>query len=222
MSNFYAIIPAAGIGKRFGGSVKKQFLGLGGRSLLEWSVGAFLKTKRFQRIVVCLPVDELVSISGKTDSPEVIYVAGGITRAQSVKKGFEVLKASDEDMILVHDAVRPLVGVDLILRVAVATKERGPTVPVTRLNDTIKEIKEGIVSKTIDRSSLFAVQTPQGFPAGVLKRIYQKLSRDDPCWTDEAMMAEAIGEKVYAVEGERRNIKVTTTEDLRIAECLCE
>ncbi|MBI4412277.1 MAG: 2-C-methyl-D-erythritol 4-phosphate cytidylyltransferase [Deltaproteobacteria bacterium] len=216
--NYFAIIPAAGVGKRFGGSVKKQFLSLNGRSLLHWSVETFLKTRLFHRIVVCLPPDELIQISGKTDSPEVMYVAGGATRAQSVKKGFEALEVLDNDYVMVHDAVRPLVSAELILRVVKETREKGATIPVVPLSDTIKEIKDGIVSKTIDRSSLFAVQTPQGFPVGVLRNIYQRLDVTDPRWTDEAMMVEAIGEKVYAVEGDRRNIKVTTAEDLKVAE----
>ena len=81
---------------------------------------------------------------------------------------------------VVHDAVRPLVSAELILRVVKETREKGATIPVVSLSDTIKEIKEGIVSKTIDRSSLFAVQTPQGFPAGVLKNVYQRLDVTDP------------------------------------------
>ena len=218
MNNFYAIIPAAGMGSRFGGKTKKQFLRLKGKSLLDWTLDCFLKTRIFQRIVVCLPVGELTLIRPPSVGASISYIEGGATRAESVYNGFCHLHLRDDDIVLVHDAVRPLLSSDLIRRVAKEAGEKGSTIPVIPVSDTIKEIKDGVVSKTIDRSRLAAAQTPQGFPAGVLKKVYKKLKLNDPQWTDEAMMVEAIGEKVHAVEGELRNIKVTTAEDLRMAE----
>lgn len=212
MPKYHVIIPAAGSGSRFGGSTKKQFLQIKGRRLFEWTLDVFLKANLFSKIVVCLPASEKLPSSHKIN-----FIEGGQTRAESVYKGFMALCAQDEDKILIHDAVRPCVSIDLILRVVQALEKKQAVIPVLPLSDTVKEISENRVIKTVDRKHLFTVQTPQGFSYELLKKTYEHISVLSDGYTDEAALVEAIGEEVMTVDGEKTNIKVTTPDDLRLA-----
>lgn len=214
--NFYAIIPAAGLSERFGGQ-KKQFVALGGKSLLERVVDVFLKVELFEKIVVCLPKgDQFV----RGTPPSVEFVAGGASRAESVKNGFDHLSPVDDDVVLIHDAARPLIDAELIRKVAEETKTKKAVIPVVSISDTVKEVMDGHVLRTVDRKSLFAVQTPQGFSCALLSKVYKSNPDLGAQTTDEAMLVESLGYKVCVVEGQRTNIKVTTPEDLRLAEIL--
>ncbi len=197
--NFYAIIPAAGEGKRFGG--KKQEAVLKGKTLIDHCEQVFAGTKIFEKIVVV----------GRD-------ISGGKTRAESVFNGFKALALQDDDVVLIHDAARPLVSPALIMKVAEETKKRKAVIPVIAVNDTMKEIRDGVVFRTVNRNSLVSVQTPQGFLAKLLRGAYQSVDLNDARWTDEAAIIESVGQKVHVVEGERRNIKVTTAEDLKLCE----
>lgn len=197
----YAIIPAAGKGERFGG--KKLDVLLRGKSLLDRVQTCLNETGLFSRIVVV----------GK-DLP------GGKTRAESVRNGFQSLEWSDGDIVLIHDAARPLVSVELIQKIARIALEKGAVIPVMPISDTVKEIHEGFVLKTLDRDRLFSVQTPQGFRAEFLARAYKELPWQDRRWTDESSLVEALGVPIHAVEGERENIKITTPFDLKVAEAI--
>ncbi|MBX7148094.1 2-C-methyl-D-erythritol 4-phosphate cytidylyltransferase [bacterium] len=218
MGNTFAIIPAAGSGVRFGASTKKQFLTLRGKTLLEHTLGAFLNANLFTKIIVCLPADELKALSAQTFDPRIVLTQGGATRAESVYKGFIQAGATQDDVVLVHDAVRPLVSTDLIKKVAEATLAKGAVIPALPVSDTIKEVNEEKVGKTIDRRLLQAVQTPQGFKASVLNAVYAKKPNLNTLATDEAFLVEEAGFPVYVVAGEKRNIKVTTPDDLAQAE----
>lgn len=214
----FAILPAAGLGVRFGGSTRKQYLTLEGKSLLRHSVDAFLATGLFKTIVVCLPPDEIDVIAAQGFGDSVKFVAGGATRMQSVHNGFLSLDADDNDFVLVHDAVRPLVEADLIGRVAKALQSFEAVVPAVPLADTIKEISGNQILKTHDRSRLRAIQTPQGFSCGLLKKVYKSLPSLAGVVTDEAMLVEQAGFEVNWIEGNPSNIKVTTPLDLQLAE----
>lgn len=216
---FYAIIPAAGSGSRFGGSTKKQFLTLGGRSLLDCVLSKFIAANIFQQIVVTLPREEMAHfVAGQTS--HITVVEGGESRSESVYKGFCELKAGPQDVVLVHDAARPLVSQNLIERVAEMTGEKGAVVPVIPLRDTVKKVNSGLVEATLDRDTLFRVQTPQGFRYEYLAEAYKKKSVLTEGYTDEAMMIEELGFEVFVTDGEAENIKVTTALDLKIAEAI--
>lgn len=217
---FYAIIPAAGSGDRFGG--KKQFQEIAGVSLLERTIRVFKKSGLFEKIVFCLSPDEIKKWPDRRE--EGIHpVAGGKSRAESVYHGFCFLKSASEDIILVHDAVRPLVSVDLIRKVAERTVEKGAVVPVLPVTDTLKEIIGDKILRTLDRNKVFFAQTPQGFRSEHLAKAYEKALNQDARWTDEAGLLEACGIPVMMVLGEVENIKVTTKFDLKLAEgLLCE
>ncbi|OGP10357.1 MAG: 2-C-methyl-D-erythritol 4-phosphate cytidylyltransferase [Deltaproteobacteria bacterium GWA2_45_12] len=220
MSN-YAIIPAAGLGIRFGGQTRKQFLELKGKPLFQWSVEAFVKTGLFEKIVVCLPAqgrgDPAPTVGVGFPDP-CIFITGGATRAESVKKGFEFLHSQDDDTVLVHDAVRPLVSVDLIKKIVEATKVKWAVVPVVPISDTVKEMDGDKVKKTIPRNQLRLTQTPQGFSCRILSALYKSHPDLGQNSTDEAMMVEGMGTDVFVVEGDPKNIKVTTPDDLKLAE----
>jgi 2-C-methyl-D-erythritol 4-phosphate cytidylyltransferase len=218
-TNIHVIIPAGGSGIRFGGNTKKQFLELGGKSILEQTLNKFINCPQVTQIILALPQDELDG--NKFSDAKVCVVEGGATRAHSVKNAFAALQATDEDVVLIHDAVRPLLTQELILKIAQATLEKKVVVPAVNISDTVKQVDEkGEIIKTLDRDYLYGAQTPQGMMYRVLKSAYEKVDLDTGNFTDEAMMCEAAGEKVFIVEGERHNIKITTPFDLDVAKLL--
>ncbi len=210
--SFFAIIPAAGIGARFGS--KKQFLELKGQSPLQRTVATFQQTGLFKNIVVVLSPDEMERDLGvATDR-----CAGGTSRAESVKKGFEFLKPMVGDIVVIHDAVRCLIKSDLIQRVCDAALLHKAVIPVVKVSDTIKEVLEGRVVKTHNREHLRAVQTPQAFSCELMSRMYKTLALTDlERLTDESSGIEQLGETVYVVDGDLINIKITTPEDVAAA-----
>lgn len=216
----YVLIPAGGAGARFGGIVKKQFLTIGGLSLLDHCLAVFDAHNRVNKIVVALPEDELTAREDFVFR-KVVRVAGGNSRAESVKKAFETLgELPDDAIILVHDAVRPLLSKGLIDRVIAGVEEYGAALPVVALSDTIKRVAGGRVIETVDRDLLRAAQTPQGGRFGIFCQAYERCHGELTRITDEAMLFESVGQAVMTVEGERCNIKVTTPFDLELAEIL--
>ncbi|OGQ07176.1 MAG: hypothetical protein A3G32_04175 [Deltaproteobacteria bacterium RIFCSPLOWO2_12_FULL_40_28] len=210
--SFYAVIPAGGKGLRLGG-IKKQFVKVGGKTILERVVETFLETSFFEKIIVCLPAENL-NHSISSLHPSINVVAGGALRSYSVFNGVQALNLKDDDLVLIHDAARPLVSRELIERVLHALKKNEVVVPVVALADTIKEVEENKVIKTLDRSRLVGTQTPQGFQGHVLKKIYQKKEDLSDQITDEAFLAEKKGFAIYTVAGDNINLKITTEADL--------
>ena len=221
----WAVIVAAGSGTRLGADVPKAFVGLGGRALLARAVELFEEHDAIDRMVVVVPAgweepatllaDQLVA--GKVAA----VVTGGATRAESVALGLAELPP-DADVVLVHDAARPLATPALVDRVLAALREADGAVPGLPPADTIKRVKDGVVSETLDRSSLTAVQTPQAFRGEAIRRAYDRPPGQLAAATDCASLLEAAGLTVAVVEGERRNIKVTEREDLAYATWLLE
>ncbi len=220
MSRASAIVVAAGAGKRFG--EMKQFAYLRGKPVLEWTLEAFEAHAEVDAVVLVLP-DERDLKHYRMRYPKIVdIVRGGDRRQDSVWQGFRLLDAAAPEVILVHDGARPLVGAGLISRVIAAARAEGAAVPVLPLEDTVKEVREGRVVRTIDRSSLFRTQTPQGFLYAVLKKAMDQARRDRFYGTDEATLAERAGIPVSVVDGDPRNIKITTPADLEIAEALLD
>jgi 2-C-methyl-D-erythritol 4-phosphate cytidylyltransferase len=212
-----AIIVAGGTGKRMGGSIPKQFLMLKGRPLLCWTIEAFHRFDAAMTIVLVLPEGQIpvwktLCLGHGFHVPHEV-VAGGAERFHSVRNGLAAVK--DVEVVAVHDGVRPCVSAALIERCFAAAQEHGASVPVVAISSSVREI-DGESSRAIDRSKLRAVQTPQCFRVDVLRRAFELPY--DTAFTDEATLVERIGQKVFLVEGEEGNIKVTTPLDLKVAE----
>ncbi len=220
MSEVYAIIVAAGEGKRFGFS--KQFALLRGKSVLDRCLEKFEAHKKVEAIVLVLRDETQKNNYFKRYRKIVAVVRGGKRRQDSVLSGFHQIDQEKAEIVLVHDGVRSLVSEGLIDRVIEATLKRGAAVPAIPVEDTIKIVEGEEVSRTLDRAKLFRVQTPQGFFYPILKTALDRAREENFYGTDEASLVERIGKKVSIVKGDPRNIKITSPEDLRIAEALLE
>jgi 2-C-methyl-D-erythritol 4-phosphate cytidylyltransferase len=202
------IIPAGGSGGRLGADRPKAFVVLAGRPLLEWSLEALYPV--CDRVVVAVP-------PGYERAPE--RVAGGPSRSESVRNA---LRAAPEARVaVVHDAARPLVTRELVERCLDALEGADGAIAAAPLTDTVKEAgRDGMVLRTLDRSSLWAVQTPQVFDAATLRRALEVAEEALRAATDDAMLVERAGGAVRLVEAPRENLKVTTALDLTVAEAL--
>ena len=208
-----ALLVAAGRGERLGTGGPKAFVMLGGRPMLQWSVDALSAVDEVERIVVALP-------PGVDAPPGTIGVPGGAARSQSVRAALR--EAGDAEVVLVHDAARPMVTPELIrdCLAALATHGCDAAIAATPVTDTIKESRGEEVVRTLDRSCLWAVQTPQVFTRQALERALDCADEDLAAATDDASLVESGGGTVRLVRAPRENMKVTTPLDLRVAELL--
>jgi 2-C-methyl-D-erythritol 4-phosphate cytidylyltransferase len=201
----WCIVVAAGSGSRFGGDVPKQYEQLGDRRVLDWSLATAGAT--CDGVVLVVPPDRVEQPEPAAD----VVVAGGATRSASVRAGLAAVPSPDADVILVHDAARPLASPDLFRRVIGAVRDGADgAIPSIAVADTLKRVEGNLVVGTVDRADVVAVQTPQGFAAAVLRRAHA--SGDDA--TDDAGLVERDGGRVVAVVGEESNRKLTTPADL--------
>src|SRR4051812_31925285 len=207
------IVAAAGRGERLRAGAPKALVRVGGMTLLQHAVSA-VETADVDLVVVTAPSDRVSEFTALVPTAHV--VAGGETRQDSVRLALAALPG-EVDVVLVHDAARALVPADMVTRVLAAVRAGADAVvPVLPLPDTVKEVGAGgVVLRTIDRSSLRAVQTPQGFRRDVLERAHASGGTDA---TDDASLVEAIGVIVTTVEGSAEALKVTTQFDLAVAE----
>jgi 2-C-methyl-D-erythritol 4-phosphate cytidylyltransferase len=220
MTGTSAIIVAAGAGKRFG--EMKQFAYLRAKPVLEWTLETFEAHAEVDAVVLVLPDEQDLKHYRMRYAKIVDIVRGGDRRQDSVWQGFRIIGAAAPEIVLVHDGARPLVSADLISRVIAAARSDGAAVPVLPVEETIKEVRDGRVAGTLDRTLLVRAQTPQGFRYDVLKRALEAARRDRFSGTDEAALAERIGIPVTALPGDPRNIKITTPVDIPIAEALLD
>lgn len=217
----YAIIVAGGSGSRMGSAVPKQFLELNGKPVLYWSMRAFLKAMPGICIVLVLPEASLEQGAGIRQlfpgETSITIVPGGATRFASVAAG--LAKVPPEAVVFVHDGARPLLSGPLIHRCYNGARQQGSAVPVIAVADSIRQVV-GDSSRAIMRENLRSVQTPQTFYARALQEAF--LQPFNPNFTDEASVMEWAGRKLHLVEGDRSNLKITTAEDLVIAEALIQ
>lgn len=222
MRRIAVIIPAGGAGVRMGG-VSKPLLDLSGQSLLQRSVQPFLDRADVHWIVVALP-SELAAAPPHWLMGErrVDVVAGGLERGDSVRNALAAVPM-EADIVLVHDAARPLVSAAVIERCIAAAAGGRSAIAAVPVVDTIKEVDEGgRVVSTPDRRTLWAAQTPQAFPAEVLRNAHARAAADRLSTTDDAALVARYGGTVVVVEGAAENLKVTTPADLAVAEVLLE
>ena len=215
-----AIIVAAGEGKRFGAA--KPFALLKGKTILDWSLEKFEEHEAIDSIILVLGRDRSGDKYLNRYKKIAAIARGGEKRQNSVYSGLSCVDTQETEIILVHDGARPLVGKDLIGRIVDASREKGAVIPVVPLEDTIKRVEEQKVLRTEERRQLFRVQTPQGFSFSLLKEAFVHAMEDHFYGTDEAVLVERLGKDVFVIPGDQRNMKITTTEDLKIAEALIE
>lgn len=219
-----AIIAAAGAGTRMASDRPKQFLLLAGMPIIFHTLKPFEQCDSIHEVIVVLPAEEsagFLSLAGKYGVRKVARVVpGGATRADSVKRGLMSIRSATAEIVAVHDGVRPFVTVEEIDATITAARVDGAAILAAPLTDTIKQVSDRRVVKTLDRVGLRRALTPQCFRYELLRDAYQRADVSDPSLTDESALVEQLGHAVGIVEGSARNIKITTIEDLAIAETI--
>jgi len=217
-----AVIVAAGTASRMGG-IDKVMVSLGGEPMVVKTVRAFQECDAIGEIVVVTRQDLIVPVMSLCkDFPKVTaVVAGGEDRPESVSRGLNALSAKVK-LAAIHDGARPLVTWQVIDRVVRAANSYGAAAPAVAAKDTMKLVQGGIVKETPERKHLYAVQTPQVFDVDLLRGALEKAKEDEAAVTDDCSAVERLGMSVKIVEGDERNIEVTTPMDLKIAQLLME
>ncbi|MHC4439639.1 MAG: 2-C-methyl-D-erythritol 4-phosphate cytidylyltransferase [Planctomycetota bacterium] len=222
--NVAAIICAAGASSRFGGKRKKAFVDVAGRAVFLRSVELFSNRDDVKQIMLGIaPEDEeLVSVKWGPNLKffGVSIFLGGAERFDTVSKGMELIK-DDIDLIAVHDACRCCVTEGIIDSTIAAAAKSGAALPVCPVTATIKQVKDNIITQTVDRTGLYEAQTPQIFSASLLKKAYENLENlDKSTISDDTQLIEALGHKVTIVETDSSNIKITRPSDIPVAEAI--
>jgi len=234
-----AIVPAAGTGKRFGHGKNKPFQTLGGKPLIIWSLETLQSVHEIEEIIPVVKLEDMEQGQKVFEEYGLLKIKriapGGKERQDSVYTGLKLIDDTD-CLVLIHDGVRPLIEKELIEK-AIQELLTPPSPSLAKggeggfygfdgvilgvpVKDTIKEAEDGIVKKTLRRGSLWAVQTPQVFSYDSISKAYEMAMKEGYYSTDDAALMERYGGKVRVIMGSYRNIKITTPEDLKIAECL--
>jgi 2-C-methyl-D-erythritol 4-phosphate cytidylyltransferase len=222
--NVAAIICAAGPGKRFGGKRKKQFVDVAGRAVFLRSVELFSNRNDVKQILLGIPKEdeEIVSVKWGANLKffSVKLYFGGPSRCDTINIGLNLIK-ENIDLIAVHDACRCCVTEQMTDQVIAAAAKTGAAILACPVSATIKQVEDGLIVKTIDRANLYEAQTPQVFRTALLKKAYENLANlDKTAISDDAMLIEALGEKVAIVESDSSNIKITRPSDIAVAEAI--
>jgi 2-C-methyl-D-erythritol 4-phosphate cytidylyltransferase len=222
--NVAAIICAAGASSRFGGKRKKAFVDVAGRAVFLRSVELFSNRDDVKQVLLGIaPEDEeLVSVKWGPNLKffDVSIFLGGAERFDTVKKGIELIN-DDIDLIAVHDACRCCVTEEIIDSTITAAARSGAALPVCPITATVKQVKDSIITQTVDRTGLYEAQTPQIFSVSLLKKAYENLENlDKSKISDDSQLVEALGHKVTIVETDSSNIKITHQSDIAVAEAI--
>jgi len=220
-----AIIVAAGSGKRMGHSTKKQFLSIGSKPILAYTLDVFDSIDRVDRIILVIPrgwkrycQKEVIEKYGYRREIEII--SGGARRQDSVACGL-ALVSSDYEIVIIHDGVRPFVTRRMVVESIAKARKFGACVVAVPVSDTVKMVNSrGVIDRTLPREYLWRVQTPQTFRLSVIKKAYAKALKDKFYGTDDAQLVERMNKPVKVISGDYRNIKITTKEDLILAKTL--
>lgn len=218
-----AIILAGGKGKRMGANISKQYIELKGKPILYYTIKRFFDSKDIDKIILVLPKDEIdyckEEVLDKYSLHVDLIVEGGKERQDSVMNALNEL--IDDEIVLIHDGARPFVSQRIIDEGIKYARLYGASAPGVMPKDTIKiKSDNNFASSTPDRNTLVAIQTPQVFKLSIIKECHKRVKEEDIKVTDDTMVVEAYGNKVYLYEGDYTNIKVTTPEDLILAEKL--
>ncbi|MGB0888274.1 MAG: 2-C-methyl-D-erythritol 4-phosphate cytidylyltransferase [Vicingaceae bacterium] len=216
----YAIIVAGGKGERMGAKMPKQFLELAGKPILMHTLEKFRATDPSIEIILALPENQIefwerLFHEYKLPKPRHTIVKGGKTRFHSVKNALKLVK--QQGVVAIHDGVRPLVSSETIKRCFADAEEKGNAIPVVEVVDSLRHYsKQEKTNEAVSRSCYKIVQTPQCFKSELILKAYEQAF--DKLFTDDATVVEKLGETINLVKGNRTNIKITTVEDLKIAE----
>ncbi|MDW3095191.1 MAG: 2-C-methyl-D-erythritol 4-phosphate cytidylyltransferase [Gammaproteobacteria bacterium] len=223
----WAVIPAAGIGERVGSSLPKQYLKIAGKTILEHAISPFIKNSCIAGITIALNQQDVHfdELNIKTRSQKIHTVIGGATRAHSVLNALNSFEAQldKDDFVLVHDAARPCLTMsDLEKLIGVCIQHDVGGIVGSPMPDTIKQVEKGNIENTLDRENIWRAYTPQMFKFEVLRSAILKAFADNVRITDEANALEYVGYKPCMVEGDSQNLKITTAEDVSIAEMILQ
>jgi 2-C-methyl-D-erythritol 4-phosphate cytidylyltransferase len=203
-----------------GSEIPKQYMTIAGKTILETTLYKFDRDKLIDEIILVVNREDIdyvrEDIACNYEKVKIV-LKGGKTRTESVYEGIKRLSENCK-VVLIHDGVRPFISYRLINTCVEKAYRHKACVPVIDVIDTIKEVRNGYVEKTLERAMLKAVQTPQAFDTDLIRNCYEKAINEDVNFTDDASIVEYYGYKVKTVEGLSRNIKITTPLDLRIAE----
>lgn len=216
---FHLIIPAAGNGTRMGGGTPKQYRLLAGKPVLRHILEKFIGFPGLQSIRVMIdPAHHALYHAAVNGLSQITVLSGGKTRKESVFRAInEIPETLDEEYVLVHDAARPLISPQAIHSLLDSLKTCPAATLATPISDTIRSEN----GAAVDRNGLWAIQTPQGFRVGLLRMAHRRLADEDG-YTDDAGMVEAVGQRVALVPGHRSNLKITTEDDMTMAQLLIE
>jgi 2-C-methyl-D-erythritol 4-phosphate cytidylyltransferase len=221
-----AIVVAAGAGRRIGGDPPKTYLPIAGRPLVLRTLDRLFSSQTIEEVVLVVASDEIERCGAllRADSAlrdrSYLLQTGGATRQESSKRGLEKI-ATDADIVLIHDGARPFVSAELIDRCAKVAADQGAVVVGLPVRDTIKVVtKDRWVESTPDRSSLWEIQTPQAFHKDIIVAAHDWAMRNGVEATDDALVVERMGRRVFVIDGEWTNLKITVPEDVWLAETL--
>ncbi len=220
-----AIIVAAGSGKRMGRSTKKQFLSIGSKPILAYTLDVFDSINRVDRIILVIPRGwkrycQKEIIEKYRYRKEIEIISGGARRQDSVACGL-ALVSSDYEIVIIHDGVRPFVTRRMVIESIARARKFGACVVAVPVSDTVKMVNSrGVIERTLPRECLWRVQTPQTFRLSLIKKAYAKALKDRFYGTDDAQLVERMNKPVKVISGDYRNIKITTKEDLILTETL--
>lgn len=225
------LIPAAGMGRRMGASVNKQYLALAGKPILAHTLALFDRHPQVEHIYPILPADEIDYCQQQIIAPQGFskirrLVSGGAERQDSVRNGLRTLAADGlaqpERIILIHDGARPLFNPQLLPQLIEMIAAEGACIVGVPVKDTIKEVDEGFIYTSPQRQRLWQAQTPQGFRYQLLADAFARADAEQFLGTDDASLLEHCEIPVAMLPGDYRNIKITTPEDLLIATALLD
>ena len=220
-----AIVPAAGTGNRMGGERSKQYLTLAGMPILVHTLKVFDECPLVDGLLVVVPPQDIEFVRDTVLAPWRLkkvagVIAGGKERQDSVRAGVEALDR-ETDLVIVHDAVRPFITIELISQCIRAAREEGAITVGVPAKDTVKEVTpDGRVLRTCDRSLMWLTQTPQAFRRNIIENAHRAAVRDGFRGTDDTSLVERLGIAVRMIRGEYSNIKITTPDDLILAETM--
>ena len=224
MSEIGVLIAAAGRGSRMGKKINKQFLNILGKPIIYHTIMSFLDWQRDFELNIVLHPDEIDYFKKNVaplfldyPKPEFNLTAGGESRKESVNNGLKNF-SKKVDYVIIHDGARPLLRKELIEKTYQAVKKHNAVSCGVKVKDTIKVVENSFSKKTLDRKSLRAIQTPQAFSLDLIKKAHSSYQQEKA--VDDASLVEKIGEKVYIVDGDYDNFKITTPEDLKPAEII--
>ncbi|MDJ1504942.1 2-C-methyl-D-erythritol 4-phosphate cytidylyltransferase [Xanthocytophaga agilis] len=215
----YVIIVAGGSGSRMRSDIPKQFLEVRGLPILMHTIRRFYEYSQHIQIVLALPVEQIATWENLREkyafTIDAKIVTGGKTRFQSVKNGLQVIN-DVEGVVAIHDGVRPFVPINVIQRSFQVAKENGSAVAAVSLKDSIRQVLSDGTTQSVNRADFRLIQTPQTFQTSLIKKAFEV--PESELFTDDASVAEAAGHRILLIEGDYRNIKITTPEDLEWAQ----